>query len=163
MASPSARSVPPTSNAGPRALTELSVFRVEDLAVGSSMPNRRVGPITQEHLIRFAGAGGDFNRFHYDAEFVRSRGFKGIFAQGLFTAGILGQTLVAWVGSDMLRKLKVRFAEPVWLGDELVFSAVVTRTYTVEAGQTWADLDCVVTSDTGRQVLTGSASIGAAG
>ena len=127
------------------------------------MPDRRVGPITQEHLIRFAGAGGDFNRFHYDAEFVRLRGFKGIFAQGLFTAGILGQTLVAWVGSDMLRKLKVRFAEPVWLGDELVFSAVVTRTYTVEAGQTWADLDCVVTSDTGRQVLTGSASIGAAG
>jgi acyl dehydratase len=63
----------------------------------------------------------------------------------------------------MLRKLKVRFAEPVWLGDELVFSAAVTHTYTAEAGQTWADLDCVVTSGAGRQVLTGSASIGAAG
>jgi len=144
-------------------LSELAVFRIEDLTVGSVMPDRRVGPITQEHLIRFAGAGGDFNRFHYDAEFVRSRGFKGVFAQGLFTAGILGQVLSAWAGSDMLRKLKVRFAEPVWLGDELVYSAVVTRTYTAGAGQTWADMDCVVTSDAGRQVLTGSASIGAAG
>ena len=143
-------------------MIEPSVFRTEDLAVGSVMPERRVGPITQEHLIRFAGAGGDFNRFHYDAEFVRSRGFKGIFAQGLFTAGILGQTLSAWAGSDMLRKLKVRFAEPVWLGDELVYSAVVTRTYTAEAEKTWADLDCVVTSHAGRQVLTGSATIGAA-
>jgi len=144
-------------------LGELSFFRIEKLAVGSVMPDRRVGPITQEDLIRFAGAGGDFNRFHYDAEFVRSRGFKGIFAQGLFTAGILGQTLSAWAGADMLRKLKVRFAEPVWLGDELVLSAAVTRTYTTEAGRIWADLDCVVTSGTGRQVLTGSASIGAAG
>jgi len=126
------------------------------------MPERRVGPVTQDHLIRFAGAGGDFNRFHYDAEFVHSRGFKGIFAQGLFTAGILGQTLVAWAGWDMLRKLKVRFAEPVWLGDELSFSAVVTRVYTAESGQIWADLDCVVSSADERRVLTGSATIGAA-
>ncbi len=126
------------------------------------MPERRVGPITQEHLIRFAGAGGDFNRFHYDAEFVHSRGFKGIFAQGLFTAGILGQTLTAWAGADMLRKLKVRFAEPVWLGDELEFSAVVTRVYKTSAGRVWVDLDCVVRSGDQRQVLTGSATIGVA-
>jgi len=138
-----------------------SPFRVEDLIVGSTMPDRRVGPITQEHLIRFAGAGGDFNRFHYDAEFVHSRGFKGIFAQGLFTAGILGQTLTAWVGPDMLRKLKVRFAEPVWLGDELEFSAVVARAYTTTTGQAWADLDCAVRSGDQRQVLMGSATIGA--
>lgn len=137
-------------------------LRIEDLQVGSSMPDRRVGPITQEHLIRFAGAGGDFNRFHYDAEFVRSRGFENIFAQGLFTAGILGQTLTSWAGPDLLRKLKVRFAEPVWLGDTLTISATVTRAYTTEAGPLWADLDCVVTSSGGRQVLTGSATVGAA-
>ena len=135
---------------------------IEELVVGSVMPERRIGPITQEHLIRFAGAGGDFNAFHYDSAFVQSRGFDGVFAQGLFTAGILGQTLTKWAGQNMLRKFAVRFAEPVWLGDELVFSAMVTRTYAAGPHQHWADVDCTVSTSSGRQVLTGSATIGAA-
>jgi len=137
-------------------------LNVADLSVGSTMPERRAGPITQEHLIRYAGAMGDFNPFHYDAELVRSRGFKGIFAQGLLTAGILGQTLAAWAGQDLIRKLGVRFAEPVWLGDELIFSAVVTRTYRSDEGKARADLDCIVSSGDGRQVLKGSATLGKA-
>jgi len=135
---------------------------VADLEVGSTMPERRAGPITQEHLIRYAGAMGDFNPFHYDAELVRSRGFKGIFAQGLLTAGILGQTLAVWAGQDLIRKLGVRFAEPVWLGDELVFAGVVTRTYASAKGKARVDLDCMVTSGDGRQVLKGSATLGEA-
>jgi acyl dehydratase len=137
-------------------------LNVADLRVGSMMPERRAGPITQEHLIRYAGASGDFNPFHYDAEMVRSRGFKGIFAQGLLTAGILGQTLAAWAGQDLIRKLGVRFAEPVWLGDELTFCAVVTQAYMSEAGNARADLDCTVSSGDGRQVLKGSAILGKA-
>ena len=136
--------------------------KVTDLNVGSTMPERRIGPITQEHLIRYAGAMGDFNPFHYDAELVRSRGFKGIFAQGLFTAGILGQTLAAWAGQHLIRKLGVRFAAPVWLGDNLIISAVVTRTYSSDHGKARAELDCMVSSGDGRQVLKGYATVGEA-
>jgi len=136
-------------------------FRIADLAVGSAMPPRRVGPVTQEHLVRYAGAGGDFNPFHYDSALVQSRGFKGVFAQGLFTAGILGQTLLAWAGENMLRRLRVRFAEPVWLGDTLTFCAVVDRVSTDDNALTQADLRCTVTSEDGRQVLTGAATLGA--
>jgi len=137
-------------------------LNVADLRVGSAMPERRAGPITQEHLIRYAGASGDFNPFHFDTELVRSRGFKGVFAQGLLTAGILGQTLAAWAGQDLIRKLGVRFVEPVWLGDELIFRAVVTHSYMSEAGNARADLDCMVSSGDGRQVLKGSATVGKA-
>jgi len=137
-------------------------LNVTDLRVGSAMPERRAGPITQEHLIRYAGASGDFNPFHFDTELVRSHGFKGVFAQGLLTAGILGQTLAAWAGQDLIRKLGVRFVEPVWLGDELIFRAVVTHSYMSEAGNARADLDCMVSSGDGRQVLKGSATVGKA-
>jgi len=133
---------------------------IGELSVGDAMPERRVGPIRQEHLVRYAGASGDFNPFHFDAELARSRGFKDVFAQGLFTAGILGETLRAWAGPEMLRKLKFRFKEPVWLGDELTFRAVVTEIHADDHGRRRAELECRVVAADGREVLSGSATLG---
>lgn len=77
------------------------------------------GPVTRQMLVRYAGASGDFNPMHYDDEFARSAGFDSVFAQGMFTAGLLSGFATDWLGRDNVRRFGVRFATQVWPGDRL--------------------------------------------
>jgi acyl dehydratase len=47
------------------------------------------GPVSQTDIVRFAGAGGDFNPLHHDREFAGAAGFERPIAMGQFTAGLL--------------------------------------------------------------------------
>jgi 3-hydroxybutyryl-CoA dehydratase len=93
--------------------------------IGDSAPDREIGPVTQTDIVRFAGAGGDFNPLHHDPEFVRSSGFPGVIAMGQFQAGVLAGWLTDWLGVEHLREYEVRFAAPVFLGDVLRFSGEI--------------------------------------
>ncbi|UFS58136.1 MaoC family dehydratase [Subtercola endophyticus] len=86
---------------------------------------RRVGPVTRTDIVRFAGAGGDFNPLHHDPEAARRAGFDDVIAMGQFQAGILAGFLTDWVGVENLRSLDVRFVAPVRLGDTIEVSATV--------------------------------------
>lgn len=92
---------------------------------GTQLPPREIGPVTQTDVVRFAGAGGDFNPLHHDPEFARSAGFPGVLAMGQMHAGMLAAWLSDWAGVEHLREYEVRFAAPVFLGDMLVFSGEV--------------------------------------
>ena len=95
-------------------------------------PAFRFGPITRTDLVRYAGASGDFNPLHHDDRFARDAGLPGVMAHGMFSAGLLGSFLVAWVGDRPLRRFKVRFRAPVWPGDTLTADG---RVLAVEEGR----------------------------
>lgn len=95
--------------------------------VGDAAPTRKIGPVTQTDLVRFAGAGGDFNPLHHDPEFVRSAGFPGVIAMGQFPAAALAGWLSDWLGAEHLREYEVRFAAPVFLGDVLHCSGEIVE------------------------------------
>jgi len=128
-------------------------------AVGQALEVRRIGPITRADLVRYAGASGDFNPMHFDEDYAKSRGLKDVLAHGLFTAGLLAHTLAQAFDSAQLRRLAVRFAEPVWLGDSLEVSATITGVAGAGSAKR-IELDCLVTASGGRRVLTGTATIG---
>ncbi|RFA10493.1 acyl dehydratase [Subtercola boreus] len=86
---------------------------------------RRIGPVTRTDIVRFAGAGGDFNPLHHDPDAARAAGFDDVIAMGQFQAGLLAGYLTDWVGVENLRRLEVRFRAPVRLGDVLELSATV--------------------------------------
>jgi 3-hydroxybutyryl-CoA dehydratase len=96
------------------------------LQPGDSPVPRQVGPVTQTDIVRFAGAGGDFNPLHHDEAAARAAGFDRVIAMGQFTAGLLAGLLTDWVGIEHLRAFEVRFAAPVFVGDILVLEAVVS-------------------------------------
>jgi acyl dehydratase len=81
---------------------------------------RRVGPITRTQIVRFAGAGGDFNPIHHDEDFARSAGQPTVFAMGQLQAAMLARLAAEWLGAGELRTLSVRFTAKVWPGDVLV-------------------------------------------
>lgn len=85
----------------------------------------RFGPITRTQLVRYAGAGGDFNPIHHDEEFARSAGMPGVFSMGLFHGGVAAGWLATWLGLEHVNALKLRFVGQVWPGDVLSLHARV--------------------------------------
>lgn len=94
--------------------------------VGDSPVPRDIGPITQTDIIRFAGAGGDFNPLHHDPDFAKASGFSGVISMGQMQAAMLAGLLSDWLGVEHLREYEVRFAAPVFLGDVLHLSGEIT-------------------------------------
>ena len=80
----------------------------------------RVGPLTRTDIVRFAGAGGDFNPLHHDEEYARAAGFETVFAMGQFQAGLISRLAAEWFGIENVRRYRVRFKAKVWPGDVLL-------------------------------------------
>ncbi|MFC9363295.1 MaoC family dehydratase [Rhodococcus sp. NPDC057014] len=116
-----------------------------------------VGPVTQTDIVRFAGAGGDFNPLHHDPGFVATSGFPGVIAMGQMQAGILAGWLSDTFGVEHVRSFGVRFVAPVFLGDTLTLGGTVVSIDETE-GESLATLDLVASGDKGP-VVTGSATV----
>ncbi|TDP91883.1 MaoC family dehydratase [Labedaea rhizosphaerae] len=95
------------------------------VSVGGHVAPASVGPITATDIVRFAGAGGDFNPLHHDPEFAAAAGYPGVIAMGQLQAGMLAGWLADWCGVEHLRELEVRFVAPVRPGDTLTFAGEV--------------------------------------
>ena len=90
------------------------------LEIGDAMPLYTAAPITRTHLVRYAGASGDFNPLHHDETFVKKIGLNNVIAHGMFIMGVAGEAITSWVESKYLRKFSVHFlsmTEPVDLDD----------------------------------------------
>ena len=101
---------------------------------GNEAPERIVGPITRTDIVRYAGAGGDFNPIHHDETFAQKAGYRSVFAHGLLTAGILSAYATSWLGLSALRKYSVRYVSQVWPGDTLILSGSVIAVEPITAG-----------------------------
>jgi acyl dehydratase len=97
-----------------------------EVRVGDRAEPRQIGPITQTHIVRFAGAGGDFNPLHHDPSFAASAGFRSVISMGQMQAGMLAGYVTDWLGIEHLREFEARFVAPVYLGDVLDLSAEIT-------------------------------------
>ncbi|MTD12467.1 acyl dehydratase [Nakamurella sp. YIM 132087] len=105
---------------------------------------RTFGPVTQTDIVRFAGAGGDFNPLHHDPGFAAEAGLGGIVAMGQFQAALLAGWVTDTFGITRLRSFEVRFTAPVRIGDVL------------EIGGTISDVD----DDAGTTTLALSVQVG---
>ncbi|MDI6741495.1 MAG: MaoC/PaaZ C-terminal domain-containing protein [Smithella sp.] len=95
-------------------------LKYSDIEIGSDMPEYVTVPLSRTHLVRYAGASGDFNPLHHDQTFAKMIGMKNIIAHGLLIMGIAGEAIISWIGTKNLRKFGVRFlsmTEPVDLDD----------------------------------------------
>lgn len=131
------------------------------VSVGDSHPVRRLGPITQTDIVRFAGAGGDFNPLHHDVEFAARAGFARPIAMGQLQAGMLAGWVSDWLGVEHLRSVEVRFVAPLAIGDTLILGGEVTAIEQTETGpvatvelRATKDADVVVVEGTARAVVT---------
>lgn len=66
------------------------------------------------HLVRYAGASGDFNAIHYRDDIAAEVGLPGVLAHGMLTMGLSVQPVVDWIGDPgRVLDYQVKFTRPV--------------------------------------------------
>ncbi len=120
-----------------------------------SAASRRSGPINQTDIVRFAGAGGDFNPLHHDPEYAERAGLPGVIAMGQLQAGMLAGYLSDQVHVEHLLSFSVRFAGTLAVGETLDLQATVTA---ADSAAGTAELELTATAGD-RTVIAGSATV----
>jgi acyl dehydratase len=127
------------------------------VSAGDQAPRWVHGPVTRTDLVRYAGAGGDFNPMHHDEQFAREAGLDTVFAMGMFHAGLLSRSVSGWLGLANVRKFAIRFTGQVWPDDTLTFDGVIDKVYE-EDGLRVADCSFSVTRQTGDVAIRATAT-----
>jgi acyl dehydratase len=96
------------------------------LDVGDKIPELKVTP--DKYLPhRYAGASGDFNPIHIDAEFAKAVGLPGNILHGLYGMALVARSAVAAVDGDprSLKRLSVQFRGMGFPEQEITVSGTV--------------------------------------
>lgn len=128
------------------------------LRVGDRMPDGGSVRITRTDMVRYAGAGGDFNPNHHDEEFARAAGQPSVFSMGLLQGGMAAQRLAQWVGLSNVKEFAIRFTSQVWPDDELAFSGRVEQISEVDGRQV-ASVTVTATRQTGHDAVRARALV----
>ncbi len=134
---------------------EKKVLYFEEIREGDEAPPVVVANITRTHIVKYAGASGDFNPIHHDELYAIRGGNDRVFAMGMMTAGFLGHMITDWVGDGKLRRYKIRFGRQVWPGDTITCKGKITRKYT-EGGKNYLEADVFAESQRAEKVITGT-------
>ena len=130
-------------------------LKFEALKIGDEIPKFVIEGVTRPDFVRYAGASGDFVPLHYDQAFVEAAGIPTVFAQGMFTAGLLSKALTDWAGIGSVRQFKVRFSTRVWPGDTVTCTGKVTNKVE-KNGEKLLEGDLVVLNQKGETAIKGS-------
>lgn len=129
----------------------------QDVREGLEAEPLVIDEIDRAMFVRYAGASGDFNPIHWNEDFAKSAGYPQVFAQGMFTAGLLGRFLTDWMGAESVRRYKTRFTGQAWPGEKLVCTGRVTAVEQAD-GEIRAECELQVANDEGDTKITGSAT-----
>jgi acyl dehydratase len=130
-------------------------LKFDHVAVGEQIPALTVDNVSRIDFVRYAGASGDFVPLHYDQTFVEAVGIPTVFAQGMFTAGLLSRCLTDYAGIGQVRRFKVRFTTRVWPGDTITCKGKITRKYR-EDGEGRIEGDLEATNQKGELAVKGA-------
>lgn len=129
------------------------------VAVGDSRTLQLVEGLTRTRLVQYSGASGDYNPMHSDEVYATQvAGYPSVFAHGMLTMGMTGRILTDWFGPSSMARYTVRFRKPVYPGDSLSVTAVVTELVGGVHGDC-AEVELTTTDQHGGCVLTGSAQV----
>jgi acyl dehydratase len=134
---------------------EKKILYFDDIREGDEAPPVGVGKITRTHIVRYAGASGDFNPVHHDELYAIRGGNDRVFAMGMMTAGFISHMVTDWVGDGRLCRYRIRFARQVWPGDTVTCKGKITRKYS-EGGKNYLEADVFAENQRGEKVITAS-------
>lgn len=130
-----------------------AVRTAASVAVGDQLEARQVH-LTRAHLVRYAGASGDFNVIHWDERAAIAAGLPDVIAHGMLTMGQATDIVVDWVGDPgRIRDYSVRFTRPVVVDYEAGATLDISGSvHSVDADARTAVLEIVVSVE-GATVL----------
>lgn len=103
----------------------MNEYRYEDIEVGHK--ESFTVTVTEEMMASFRDMTGDVNPLHNDEEYALSKGHRGCVAFGMLTASFLSTLAGVYLPGrrSLIHEVKIKFAKPVYVGDELTVEGVV--------------------------------------
>ncbi|HXF52107.1 MAG TPA: MaoC/PaaZ C-terminal domain-containing protein [Dehalococcoidia bacterium] len=130
----------------------------EDVKEGDEIPQLKKNCSTQQ-LVLWAAASGDFYQIHYDQDFARATGLKGIIVHGALKNAFLGQLLHDWVGEQgRIKRFGCSYRGMDYPNQDIICRGVITRKY-VENGEHLVDLDIWTENPEGQKTSPGTATV----
>jgi acyl dehydratase len=114
--------------------------------------------VKRTHIVKYAGASGDFNPLHHDDTVAKGlAGYPSVFAHGMLSMGLTGRMVTDWLGKGNLKKYGVRFTKQVWPGDTLTAEGEVTAVEDTPDGKQLVTVKLVTVNQAGESVVEGEA------
>ena len=130
----------------------------EDAEVGTEITPLVKKPTTR-HLVKWAGATGDYNEPHYDEKTAKAWGLPGVIIHGLLKQQFLIQMLTDWMGLDGdLLKLNVKYRGMDFPGDALSCAGKVIRKFT-EGPRLCVECEIAINNQRGERNTAGTAVV----
>ena len=130
-----------------------------DVKVGDVLPPLVKEPVTKVQLLKYAGASGDYNLIHTDVDTAKAVGLGDVIAHGMLSMGFLGQYVSDLAGAENVRRLQVRFAAMVRLGDVLTCRGIVQSVESTDSERGLVFLDVWAENQRGEKVSAGAAEV----
>jgi acyl dehydratase len=129
----------------------------DDVTEGENLSPFEIS-ISRTHIIKYVGAGGDFQPIHHDEEYAKAAGLPSIFANGLMHGGMLARVVTDWAGDAVIKRYRLRFQSIVWPNDTLVFKGKVEKKY-IKAEEHLVDCSLSVVNQNGDHAILGEATV----
>jgi len=115
---------------------------IEKVSVGDALPTLEL-PVTARTVVMGASSSRDWQPQHHDHAWAKERaGTKDIFLNTPNQAGFIERYLTDWTGAHgRLGRLRFRMKRPVFPGETLVFTGVVTDAIVDDQGSAWVEVD----------------------
>jgi acyl dehydratase len=99
------------------------------------MPERTIGPFTNQDLVGYAEISGDSNPLHLDEKLARGVGLAAPPVHGMLLLASFEPALQEWRPDLRIARLSSRFTQPVLEGQAVTLSGRVMRTATGDKPQ----------------------------
>ena len=137
-------------------MVQIKNITFEEIQLGASASLTRT--LVQKDIELFAIVSGDVNPAHVDAEFAKSDIFHKVIAHGMWGGSLISTLLgteLPGPGTIYLNQ-SLRFMAPVGLGDTVT---ALVRVVGKDAAKHHVTLECIITNQDGKVVISGQAEV----
>jgi acyl dehydratase len=114
----------------------MAKINFDQVEVGQSLAPLDIEPITHAHLVRYAGASGDFNPIHNDPDFARKAGLEGTISHGMYVMAQVGRLCTSWADQKDIAYFGVTFKAMTKLGEKLTVVGTIKKKFEKDGKKT---------------------------
>ena len=95
--------------------------------MGYEIPAKNIGPFSQNAIIKYAKASGDFNPIHLDKACAKGIGLDTVIAHGMLVKAHLGKRIANSNSVSFLKHFSVQFCSITRLEEKLICKGEVSK------------------------------------
>jgi acyl dehydratase len=135
----------------------MTLIADDTIRVGDELPPLTKS-ISQRQIDCYSGVRP--RSIHTDPDWARAKGFRAPLAQGMMSTAYVSEMMVAFLGEGFVQggRMKVKFIEPVYVGDTLTMHGVVRDKQPAQPGRTRIEVELWCENQDGVKTMVGEAS-----